>query len=67
MSVSGPLTAGLFNAGLGKGNGAWLGVPYLVCGLFFAIATAGPCAANLGSEAVPSEGEEGGENSLLHA
>ncbi len=66
MSVSGPLMAGLFNAGLGKGSGAWLGVPYLVCGLFFAIATTGPCAANLGSEAVPSEGEEGGENSLLH-
>ncbi len=24
MSTSGPLTAGLFNAGLGKGNGTWL-------------------------------------------
>ncbi len=67
MSASGPLTAGLFNAGLGKGYGTWLGLPYLVCGLFFAIATAGLCAANLCSEAVPPEGEEGGENSLLHA
>lgn len=67
MSVSGPLTAGLFNAGLGKGNGAWLGLPYLVCGLLFAITTAGLCAVKLGSKVAPYEDEEDDGNNFLHA
>ena len=38
-AISEPLTAGLFNAGLGRGGGAWLGLPFLVCSVLFAIAT----------------------------
>ena len=54
-AISDPLTASLFNAGLGRGGSAWLGLPFLVFSALFAIATVGLWVAQLNSESGESE------------
>ena len=49
-AISDPLTAGLFNAGLGRGGNAWLGLPFLVFSASFAIATVTLWVARLNFE-----------------
>ena len=36
-SISGPIYAGLYSAGMGAGN-KWMGLPFVVAGLLFAVA-----------------------------
>lgn len=39
MMAAFPAVAGLYNAGIGKGGGAWLGIPFDITGLIFGLCT----------------------------
>jgi hypothetical protein len=49
--VAYPTVAGLYNAGIGKGGGAWLGMPFDITGLILGVSTAVICLLKF--DAVP--------------
>jgi hypothetical protein len=55
MMAAFPAVAGLYNAGIGKGGGAWLGIPFDITGLIVGLSTVVMCFLKF--ETSPGSGE----------
>jgi hypothetical protein len=49
MMAAYPTVAGLYNVGIGKGGGAWLGMPFDIAGLFLGASTVVMCILEFGT------------------
>jgi hypothetical protein len=49
MMAAYPTAAGLYNAGIGKGGGAWLGMPFDITGLILGVTTVIMCRLKFGT------------------
>jgi len=49
MMAAYPTVAGLYNAGIGKGGGAWLGIPFDITGLILGVSTVVMCLLKFGT------------------
>jgi hypothetical protein len=49
MMAAYPTVAGLYNAGIGKGGGAWLGMPFDITGLILGVSTVVMCLLKFGT------------------
>jgi hypothetical protein len=55
MMAAFPAVAGLYNAGIGKGGGAWLGIPFDITGLVVGLSTVVLCFLNFETSHGPGD------------